>query len=44
MAVICLLNEEGWRLSLSNMRQDSRYLSVIWCRLAIVCMGMWTVR
>jgi hypothetical protein len=40
LRTICQLNEEGSRLSLSYMRQDSGYLSVTGGRMAVFCIGM----
>ena len=37
MTVICQLHEPGWWLSLSCMRMDDIYLSVICDRLTVIC-------
>jgi hypothetical protein len=37
VAVICQLQEAGWRLSVSYMRQDDGYLSVAWDRMMVIC-------
>jgi len=37
MTVFCKLHEEGLRLSVSYMRQDDGYLSVIWGMMTVIC-------